>query len=334
MIRLILKRLAAAVVIVLALTAGMFVLQKVSPVDPVHAMLGAQASAGQILAEQRRLGLDRPLVDQYLSYLAGLPRGDFGMSYRTRRPVGTDLASFVPATAELSVCALLFALILAALLAIGSTLRWPGAGLLRLALIAGASVPAFLLAIAGILVFYQRLGWLPATGRTSYADAPAGPTGFLTIDGLIAGRPAVTLDALRHLLMPALAVAAVPAVSIGRVLRSSLISGMRSDYVRTARAKGLPEWRIVTGHVLRNCAGAALSMSGIQAFAKVPLCLTPADLRAAGADVAIGGAPWEGTATGRTGTHLGPRAIRECDYLSGGSWTHLDVRVDPFEQLT
>jgi peptide/nickel transport system permease protein len=227
-------------------------------------MLGAQASGQEILAERRRLGLDRPVVEQYFSYLAGLPRGNLGMSYRTRRPVSTDLASFVPATAELSTYALLFALILAALLAIGSTLRWPGAGLLRVGLIAGASVPAFLLAIAGILIFYQRLGWLPATGRTSYADAPTGPTGFLTIDGLIAGRPVVTLDALRHLLMPALAVAAVPAVSIGRVLRSSLISGMRSDYVRTARAKGLSERHIVVGHVLRNCLGAALSMTGLQ----------------------------------------------------------------------
>ncbi len=264
MIMLIVKRLAAAVVIVLALTAGMFILQKVSPVDPVHAMLGAQASGPQILAEQHKLGLDRPLVDQYLSYLAGLPRGDFGMSYRTRRPVSTDLTSFVPATAELSIYALMFALILAALLAIGSTLRWPGAALLRLGLIAGASVPAFLLGIAGILIFYQHLGWLPATGRTDYVNAPTGPTGFLTIDGLIAGRPAVTWDALRHLLMPALAVAAVPAVSIGRVLRSSLIGGMRSDYVRTARAKGLSERRIVVGHVLRNCLGAALSMTGLQ----------------------------------------------------------------------
>jgi peptide/nickel transport system permease protein len=264
MIKLVVSRLAAAVVIILALTAGMFILQKVSPVDPVHAMLGAQASGPQILAEQHRLGLDRPLLDQYLSYLAGLPRGDLGMSYRTRRPVSSDLAAFVPATAELSLYALLFALVLAVLLAIGSTLRWPGAGLLRLLLIAGASVPAFLLAIAGILIFYQRLGWLPATGRTSYASAPTGPTGLLTIDGLLAGRPAVTLDALRHLLMPALAVAAVPAVSIGRVLRSSLIDGMHSDYVRTARAKGLSERRIVVGHVLRNCLTAALSMTGLQ----------------------------------------------------------------------
>lgn len=264
MIRLIANRVAAALVIILALTAGMFVLQKVSPVDPVHAMLGAQASGSQVLAERHRLGLDRPLLDQYLSYLAGLPRGDLGMSYRTRRPVSTDLASFVPATAELALYALAFALILAALLAIGSTLRWPGARLLRLCLMVGASVPAFLLAIAGILIFYQRLGWLPATGRSSYPNAPTGPTGLLTVDSLLAGRPAVTLDALRHLLMPALAVAAVPAVSIGRVLRSSLISGMRSDYVRTARAKGLSERRVVVGHVLRNCLGAALSMTGLQ----------------------------------------------------------------------
>jgi peptide/nickel transport system permease protein len=264
MIRLIVKRAAAALVIILALTAGMFVLQKVSPVDPVHAMLGAQASGSQVLAERHRLGLDRPLLDQYLSYLAALPRGDLGMSYRTRRPVSTDLASFVPATAELALYALALALILAALLGIGSTLRWPGARLLRLCLMAGASVPAFLLAIGGILIFYQRLGWLPATGRSSYADAPTAPTGLLTVDSLLAGRPAVTLDALRHLLMPALAVAAVPAVSIGRVLRSSLISGMRSDYVRTARAKGLSEWRVVVGHVLRNCLGAALSMTGLQ----------------------------------------------------------------------
>jgi peptide/nickel transport system permease protein len=93
---------------------------------------------------------------------------------------------------------------------------------------------------------------------------PSGPTGLLTVDGLLAGQPGVILDALRHLLMPALAIAAVPAVSIGRVLRSSLITGMSSDYVRTARAKGLSERRVVLGHVLRNCAGAALSMTGLQ----------------------------------------------------------------------
>jgi peptide/nickel transport system permease protein len=264
MIVFIAKRLAAAALIMLALTAVMFVLQKVSPVDPVHAMLGPSASASAVAKERKVLGLDRPLLGQFVSYASGVLHGNLGMSYRTRRPVGTDLASFVPATAELSLYGLLFALILTAVLAIGSTLRWPGAGLFRLVLMAGASTPAFLLGIAGIVIFYSKLGWLPAAGRTGYASPPTGPTGLLTIDGLLAGRPAVTLDALRHLLLPASAIAVVPAVSIGRVLRSSLLAGMRSDYVRTARAKGLTERAVVLRHVLRNCLGAALSMTGLQ----------------------------------------------------------------------
>jgi peptide/nickel transport system permease protein len=263
-IQLIAKRLAAAVVITVALTAIMFILQKISPVDPVHAMLGPSASPAAIVAEQKRLGLDRPFLAQYVSYLGGLLHGNLGMSYRTRRPVSTDLGSFLPATAELSVCALIFAVILAAILAIGAALRWPGSSVFRFLLIAGASAPAFLLGIVGILIFYSKLGWLPATGRTSIANAPAGPTGFLTIDGLLHGQLSVSLDALRHLLMPALAIAAVPAVSIGRVLRSSLISQMRSDYVRTARAKGLTERKVVLGHVLRNSINAALAMTGLQ----------------------------------------------------------------------
>jgi peptide/nickel transport system permease protein len=258
------RRLAAAVVIVLVLAAVMFVLQRVSPLDPVHAMLGGQASRGAVAAERHRLGLDLPLPQQYLRYLAGLARGDLGTSYRTRRPVGTDLRAFVPATAELSLAALGLALALAAGLAFATTLRWPGAGLFRTLLYAGASTPAFLLGIAGILVFYAYLGWLPATGRTGFADAPVGPTGLLTIDGLLRGRLDVTLDALRHLLLPALAIAIGPSVSIGRVLRSSLVGGMRSDYARTARAKGLSEGVVLARHVLRNCAGAALSMTGLQ----------------------------------------------------------------------
>jgi peptide/nickel transport system permease protein len=263
-IQLVAKRVAAAIVIMVALVAVMFILQKVSPEDPVHAMLGPSASPAAILREEHVLGLDRPVLSQFWSYLTGLLHGNMGMSYRTRRPVSTDLGAFVPATAELSLYGLAFALILAALLAIGSTLRWPGAAVFRFVLIVGASTPAFLLAIAGILIFYQKLGWLPATGRSSYQNAPTGPTGLLTVDALLHGQLAVFGDALRHLIMPALAIAIVPAVSIGRVLRSSLIDGMRSDYVRTARAKGLSERTVVLRHVLRNCLGAALSMTGLQ----------------------------------------------------------------------
>jgi peptide/nickel transport system permease protein len=264
MIQLIAQRLAAAVAIILLLSAGMFFLQTISPLDPVHAMLGSSASHAAVVAQRHRLGLDLPLPNQYLRYVSGLVHGDLGTSYRTRRPVGVDLRSFVPATAELSLFALVVALVLAGVLAVATTLRWPGAGLFRVLLFAGASTPTFLLAIAGILIFYQHLGWLPATGRSIYTDAPGSPTGFVTIDGLLAGRADVTLDGLRHLLLPGLAIAVGPAVSIGRVLRSSLAGGMRSDYARTARAKGLSELRVLLGHVLRNCVGAALSMTGLQ----------------------------------------------------------------------
>lgn len=265
MLQLIAKRLAAMVVILLALTAVMFALQKVSPLDPVHAMLGPSASAQAVAAQRHALGLDRPLPAQFGHYLAGLVHGDLGSSYRTRRPVSTDLATYAPATLELMLYSMVLALILACLLAVSTTLRWPGARVFRLVLFVGACAPAFLLAIGGILVFFGYLGWLPATGRTGIADAPTGPTGLLTVDGLLAGRFDVVTDALKHLLLPALAVATGPAVSIGRVLRSSLAGALRSDYARTARAKGLSERRVLVGHVFRNSLGPALSMTGLQA---------------------------------------------------------------------
>jgi peptide/nickel transport system permease protein len=258
------KRLGAMAVILVVLLAVVFGLRKASPLDPVHAMLGAQASADAVARQRHALGLDQPVPVQFWRYVTGLAHGDLGMSYRTRRPVGSDLAARLPATGELAAVALVFALVLAVLLAIATTLRWPGAGLFRLVLILGASTPAFLLALGAILLFYKRLGWLPATGRVDAVDAPTGPTGFLTVDGLIAGRPGVSLDALRHLVLPALAIAVGPAVSIGRVLRSSLITNQGSDYVRTARAKGLTEPKVLRSHLLRNSVGPALSMTGLQ----------------------------------------------------------------------
>lgn len=258
------KRLGSMLVITLVLVAIVFLLQKASPLDPVHAMLGGQASQAAVDAQRHALGLDRPVLAQFWHYLTGLLRGDFGTSYRTRRPVAEDLGARLPATAELALAALVLALLLAAVLAVATTLRWPGARLFQLLLLAGASTPAFLLAIGAILLFYQRLGWLPATGRTDVLDAPTGPTGLLTLDGLFAGRPDVSLDALRHILLPALAIAVGPAVSIGRVLRSSLLGNQGSDYVGTARAKGLTEGRVLRAHLLRNSLGPALSMTGLQ----------------------------------------------------------------------
>jgi len=257
-------RLAATVAILVALTGVMFLLQHISPMDPVKAQLGAQASAQAVAARREALGLNDPALVQFWHYLTGAVTGDLGTSFRTRHGVASDLGTFFPATLELALYGLIFALMLAVLLAFSTTLKWRGAGILRAILFTGSSAPMFLLGILGLIVFYKELGWVPANGRIAIANPPTGPTGLLTVDGLLNGRVDVTMDAFHHLILPALVIAIGPAVAIGRVLRSSLIGDIDSDYARTARAKGLPEGRILARHVLRNSVGSALSMTGLQ----------------------------------------------------------------------
>jgi peptide/nickel transport system permease protein len=264
MTQFVLKRLAAMVAVLLVLAATVFVLQRLTPTDPVHAMLGANASKAMIAAEKHKLGYDKPVVTQYIDYIGGLVHGDLQMSLRTRRPVATDLGHYLPATLELTLFALVIAVLLGGLMGIATAARFRGSGVLRVVLLSAASAPSFLLAVLGILLFYRRLGWLPATGRSSVGDAPTSPTGLLLVDGLVHGRIDVVTDAFKHLILPGLCVAIGPAMSIGRVLRSSLVSTMRTDYVRTARAKGLRESVVLLRHAVRNSLGPALSMTGLQ----------------------------------------------------------------------
>jgi peptide/nickel transport system permease protein len=264
MAALIAKRVAAMVGVLLVLTAIVFGVQQLSPTDPVHNYLGANSTPAEIAVASHKLGYDKPLAVQYVRYVGDLLRGNMGTSLRTRQPVTTDLGHALPATLELALAASLIAAVLAILLGVASAARWRGAGLFRFVLVGGGSIPAFLAAILGIVLFYNHLHWVPAPGRTSYLNAPTGPTGLLTVDGLLHGRPSVSIDAARHLLLPAIAVALVPAVSVGRVLRSSITNALQSDYVRTARAKGLSERAVLLRHTMRNAAGAALSMGGLQ----------------------------------------------------------------------
>lgn len=257
-------RLGAMVLILIALTGVMFVLQNISPLDPVKAQLGAQASQEAVAARREALGLNDPVLVQFWNYLTGAVTGDLGTSYRTRHPVLSDLGDFFPATLELALYGIAVAIVLAILLAFSTTLKWRGSAMLRAVLFTGSSAPMFLLGILGLLVFYKTLGWVPANGRIGIANPPDGPTGLLTVDGLIRGRFDVVGDALHHLILPAFVIALGPAVAIGRVLRSSLLGDVESDYARTARAKGLSESQIMARHVLRNSVGSALSMTGLQ----------------------------------------------------------------------
>ena len=246
------KRAGAAVLIVVLLVAVMFGLEKMSGIDPAHAYLGAGASAQAVATEKKALGLDDPVLAQFWRYLTGVARGNFGVSYRTRDAVSSDLSQSLPATIELASYALGLAVAIGLVLGVASAANWRGSRLLKGVMVSGASAPIFLLALLGILLFYGHLGWLPATGQTSYANAPTGPTGLLSVDAVLHGRLGVLVDAWWHLVLPAFCLSVVPAVSIGRVLRGSLVSVLRQDYVRTARSKGLREDVVLLRHGLRN----------------------------------------------------------------------------------
>ena len=244
------RRLAAAVVILLTLSLVIFVLQYVSPGDPARAYVGANASNEMVAAERQRLGLNDPFFTQYFRFLGGLFTGDLGRSLRTRQPVTSDLAAYLPATVELVVAAFFVALALAALYAMSGALRWPGARIGRGVLLLMATAPPFLLALVGIIVFFGQLGWLPARGVGNFEDP--GPTGMQAVDTLLHGQANAFLDALQHLVLPAVVLSIAPAIAIGRVLRSSLLDVLGEDYIRTARAKGLSEWDVVVRHGLSN----------------------------------------------------------------------------------
>jgi len=258
-----LKRLGALVLLLLVLSGLLFALRHFGGGDPVRAIVGANASPESVAATRHRLGLDEPLTVQYWHYVTGLLHGDLGDSYRTRRPVSTDILDFLPATVELVFAAFVLAIVLAVVFAVSSILRWPGASAFRGLLLAGATAPTFLLAIGGIVLFGKVLGWLPASGRTAGLGS-AGGTGFVLLDAVLAGDPGAFGAGLQHLVLPALALAVAPALAIGRVLRSSLLSTREADHVRTARAKGLGDARVLRRHVLRNSVGPALSMGGLQ----------------------------------------------------------------------
>jgi peptide/nickel transport system permease protein len=259
-----LKRVGALVIIILILTAIIFFLQRLSGTNPVHAYLGANASKAAVAKESAILGYNKPVLEQYFHYVGGLLHGNLENSLRTRRPVSTDLATYLPATIELTIAALGIAIVLGAVLGLASAGRWRGASVIRVVMIGGASVPAFLLALLGVLLLNGDLHLLPASGDTGVANPPTGPTGMIVPDALWHLQFSTAWDGVEHLILPALCVAIGPAVAIGRVLRGSLHASMRSDFVRTARAKGITERLVLFRHALRNSLSAALSMTGLQ----------------------------------------------------------------------
>jgi peptide/nickel transport system permease protein len=266
--RYIVSRLAITVVMALLATLVIFLIANTVPGDPVLAQLGdIAASNKEFVAEWRaKYGLDLPLWQRYLIFLQGLLRGDLGMSIASQRPVLDDIAQFAPATLELATAGFLLSLVVGIPLGIVAAVRrdsWID-HLARVISLVGVSSPTFWLAFIMLAVFYGGLEIAPGPGRLDpIAFSPPTVTGLFLVDALLAGDWQTFRDAAAHLVLPAIVLAAATLGLITRTTRASMLENMQQDYVRVARAKGLREGNIVTGHVLPNALIPIVTLGGL-----------------------------------------------------------------------
>ncbi|MGF1659212.1 MAG: ABC transporter permease [Rubrimonas sp.] len=237
-----------------------FVIGRVVPIDPVLAMIGERATTAQYEAARLALGLDEPIWRQFLIYVGDALRGDFGTSLLTRQPVAQDILRVFPATLELATIATIFGVLIGVPAGVFAASR-PG-GLVdqavRLIGLMGYSMPVFWLGLMGLLLFYGILGWVGGPGRLDsgfemmFEFDVERVTGMILLDTALAGRWDIFRNALSHIVLPAGVLGYYSMAYISRMTRSFMIAELSQEYVTTARVKGMPEWRVVWVHALRN----------------------------------------------------------------------------------
>lgn len=269
LLRYVIRRILLSALVVLGVAFLVFVASRLVPSDPAALYAGPRPTAAQIAATRELLNLDAPIWAQFADFLSAMARGDFGVSYRTRQLIGSDLAVFLPATLELALAATGLALALGIPLGVLAADRRGGwfDRLSGTGAILAVAMPTFFLALILQLVFARWLEVLPLSARLSREVALFDPvpvvTGFLVIDSLLALRLDALADALRHLVLPALTLAAYPAGIALRLTRALMIEILGRKHVLAARALGLSHRRILFGHALPNAVGPALVIIGL-----------------------------------------------------------------------
>ena len=265
--RYIFRRLISLAFTIFGLTIMLFTIMFLVPADPARAAAGLDAGPEQVEALRVKFGLDKPAHIQYLTYMKNLVRGDLGMSILTRKPVATELRLFLPATIELVATSLLLVMVLSVPIGVIAALRSGSAAdnSSRFVTALGVGMPVFWVALMAQLLFFGRLHILPFGGRLSLGVVPPPTvTGLYTIDSLVVGDFMLFTDAVWHLIMPAV-VLALPLIAVmSRLIRSSMLDVLDEDYLRTARSKGLSEFRVISVHALRNSLLIPLTMFGMQ----------------------------------------------------------------------
>lgn len=264
----ILRRLVLLIPVLFAISILTFVMSHVIPGDPARLIAGPHASEVQVQATRHAFGLDRPLWQQYVTYMDDLIHGNLGSSLHTQRPVRSDLADFLPATIELTLAAMVITVVGGIILGVIAAVfrdHWPD-NVIRLFAISGVSIPVFWLGLIVQLVFYDRLGWFPSGGRLDTGlQPPPHITGLYTIDSLLAGNLPLAGDALWHLALPTLVLSYGSLAVVTRMMRGSMLEVMRQEYIRTARAKGVGSKMVIWRHAVRNALLPTITVAGLQA---------------------------------------------------------------------
>ena len=267
MIQFILRRASLVVPTFLGVTLLTFALIHLVPGDPVEILAGERGiEPARHAALRADLGLDKPMLVQYGIYLGGVFQGDLGKSIITKESVLDEFLDRFPATIELSVCALIFALLAglpAGVLAAvrrGTVFDHTVMGIS----LTGYSMPIFWWALLLILWFSVYLGWTPVSGRLSFQYFIEAKTGFMLVDTLLADEPGAFVSAVRHLILPSIVLGTIPLAVIARMTRSSMLEVLGEDYVRTARAKGVSPFQVITVHALRNALIPVITVIGLQ----------------------------------------------------------------------
>lgn len=247
------RRIAGGAVLLFAVITVVFVLLRVAPGDPVRATLGEFATEAEIERQREALGMNRPITEQYFSFLRQIAGGDLGESYRMGQSVSSAIGGRLAATIELALAASLFAMIFGVALGLTAALRrgtWVDRVASAVGLV-GISVPTFWLGLMFILYFGSVVDWFPTGARLPSHISSDGPTGLHVLDGLLTADVGLLKAALRHLVLPAVTLGAGMAGIVVRITRSSLLEVLGEDYIRTARSKGSRPARIAVRHALR-----------------------------------------------------------------------------------
>ncbi|MEE4566190.1 ABC transporter permease [Paenibacillus polymyxa] len=262
----IVKRLAILIPVLLGMTLIVFSIIHAIPGDPAETILGDKATEQSKQALREQLGLDKPWLQQYGTYLSELARGDLGDSIRTRQPIAREMVPYLAATLELTVASMFFAVVVGMNAGIVSAWKrnsWFDYVSMVIALV-GVSMPIFWLGLMEQWIFANKLHWLPSIGRMNSRDPVEAVTHLAVIDAFIGGRMDQVWTVIKHLILPSIALGTIPMAVIARITRSSMLEVMDADYIRTARAKGLASFQVVYKHALKNAAIPVLTVIGLQ----------------------------------------------------------------------